>query len=406
MICGKTELCIFDRPSPQAVIEYGTFEEVFPTNSISEMKNDLEFTISGSQTEYLDLNDTLLYVQLQVLDKHRKELDEKSDVIPTNYLFYAMFKDVVLSLNNIKVEGGNDHYIQKAMIETILNYNGDCKNICLGAIGYRDQEAGKNSLKSSKPISLCGPLQLDFMDQPKYLIPGVNVHIRLKRAAPKMCFESANDEPKYALLDAKLMVRRVRVESSVLAGHQIGLTKQNAIYPMRIKEMVNHAISKDSSSFYKEQIFNDRRLPNFLLVTFQTADQFNDGYKALCSKFSHFNVKSITLSKNSDFRETYTQDFENNDYSTSYMQSIVRNLGYLNKNMNCGITLDEFKSDYPFFTFVLAPDFDINQSQLPQQGNLKLDMKFGGPLKAPAYVLIYRIFEGEIQIIANRTVLA
>jgi len=73
--------------------------------------------------------------------------------------------------------------------------------------------------------------------------------------------------------------------------------------------------------------------------------------------------------------------------------------------LNCGITLDDFKNTYPFFTFVLAPDFDINQSQLPQQGNLKLDIKFAKPLEKAAKVIVYAVFESEIQISANRNIL-
>ena len=405
MICGKTELCIFDRPSPQAVIEYGAFEDVYPMNTISDTRNDLEFFINGSQTEYLDLNDTMLYVQIKVVDKSSKALVETSDAVPSNYLLHTLFKDVILSFNNIKIEGGNGTYIQKALIETILNYNGDSKNICLAAMGYGTEAERKKSIKLSKALSLCGSLQLDFMDQPKYLIPGVNVHIRLKRAGAKLLLESAANEPKYEILDAKLMVRRVRVEPSVLAGHQIGLNKQNAVYPIKTKEIVAFAISKDSLSFYKEQIFGDRRLPNFILITFQSGEQYNGDYKSSSATFNHFNVTSLSLSKNIDYRETYTQDFENDNYSTTYMQSIVRNMGYLDKNMNCGITLEEFKSKYPFFTFVLAPDFDINQSQLPQQGNLRLDIKFSRALTSPVYAIIYGVFENEIQISANRTIL-
>ena len=60
---------------------------------------------------------------------------------------------------------------------------------------------------------------------------------------------------------------------------------------------------------------------------------------------------------------------------------------------------------YRFFTFVLAPDFDINQSQLPAQGNLKLDIKFSKALDSSAKVIIYGVFESEIQISANRNVL-
>ena len=122
-----------------------------------------------------------------------------------------------------------------------------------------------------------------------------------------MCLQSSTDDPQFQLLDTKLMVRRVRVESSVLTGHQIGLNKQNAIYPIRTKETVAYAIDKGSTSFYKEQIFGDRRLPNFLLVAFQNGDRYNESYSTSSTMFDHFNVKSISLSKNSDYRETYSR---------------------------------------------------------------------------------------------------
>ena len=107
MICGKTELCIFDRPSPQGVIEYGIFEDVFPMNSISESSSDVEFRINASHTEYLDLNDTLVYVKVKVVDANGKDLKADSDVTPSNLMFHTLFKDVVLALNYQKVEGGN-----------------------------------------------------------------------------------------------------------------------------------------------------------------------------------------------------------------------------------------------------------------------------------------------------------
>lgn len=408
MSAVKSELCIFDKPIPQVVIEHASFEDIYPMNSIASSKTDIEFFINGSQTEYLDLNDTLLYISLKVIQRDGKDLEDSASVLPSNYMFHTLFKDVILSFNSNRVEGGNGTYAQKALIETILNYSGDSKKTCLAAMGYFNNDSARKSMISkSKTYSLCSSLQLDFMDQPKYLIPGVNVHIRIKRSPAKFVLETEGEklEPRYEIMDAKLIVRRVRVDPSVLIGHNIGLRKQNAVYPIRNKEIVSFALGKDSSSFYKEQIFGDRRLPNFLLVTFQSATQYNGTYSEPSWKFKHFDVKSLSLSRNTDYRETYSQDFGNDDYSCSYMQSIVRNMGYLDKNLNCGITLEDFKNKYPFFTFVLAPDFDLNQSQVPQQGNLRLDVKFANPLNESIYVIIYGLFENEIQITSNKTIL-
>ena len=84
---------------------------------------------------------------------------------------------------------------------------------------------------------------------------------------------------------------------------------------------------------------------------------------------------------------------------------MIRNLGHMDKNLNNSITLKSFKDSYPFFTFVLAPDFDFNQTQLPRQGNLRLEVKFAEALADSSNILIYGVFDHEIQINKNRTVL-
>ena len=49
----------------------------------------------------------MLYVQVIVTTENDEKLDDKADVTPSNYMFHTLFKDAILSLNNVKIEGGN-----------------------------------------------------------------------------------------------------------------------------------------------------------------------------------------------------------------------------------------------------------------------------------------------------------
>lgn len=406
MTCAKTELCIFDNAMPQVVVENASFEEIFPINTITGKENvDVEFNIIGSTTDYLDLNDTLLYVQVKVVKSDLKELDKDTDIIPVNYLFHSLFRDVILSLNNEKIEGGNQMYAHKARLETIINYSTDTKKTNLASIGY-ETDAAKRTLwiAKSKTFGMCGSIQLDFFKQPKYLIPGVNVHLRLQRTNSSFCLTSKTLEPILLFTDVKLLVRRVKVEQSVLIGHQLGLNTRNSIYPYTKTQLVSYSLAQGTLAFYKDQVFGDVRLPKFILICFQKTSPYNGTFLESSIEYGHFNVSSITLSKNNEYREIYTQDFDKDNYVTSYVKSLIRNMGHLDKNLNLGITLAEFKDVYPFFTFVLAPDFDVYTTQLPKQGNLRLDIKFNSGLAKPTSVLVYGIFDSEIQINNNRTV--
>lgn len=406
MSCAKSELCIFDGPLPQVVVDQYNFEEIFPVNSITGGTSpNIEFHIQSSNTDYLDLNDTLLYVKVKVLVEG-KDMGEKADVTPCNYWFHTLFSDAILSLNNEVVDGGNGTYSVKAIIESILNYNTDTKVTSLSSIGYDNEaEDRKKWIEKSASFSMCGSLQLSFFDQPKYLLPGVNVHLKLIRNASSYSLKSTVAKASIRFEEAKLLVRRVKVEPSVLMGHNLGLNTQNARYPIRKTKLAVYALSIGSLNVYKEQLFGDEQLPKFVLVTFQTNEQNTGDFSADCALFEHYNVGNITLSRGNDFRETYTQDFSANDYMQSYTTSLIRNLGHLDKNLNCGVTYAEFKDEYPFFTFVLAPDFDITTTQLPRQGNLKLEIKFRKALEKAGSLLVYGVFDSEIQINKNKTVL-
>ena len=112
------------------------------------------------------------------------------------------------------------------------------------------------------------------------------------------------------------------------------------------------------------------------MIAFQNNSKYNGPYTEDCGIYNHCNISSLILSKNSDFREVYTQNFSDDNYVSTYVSSMIRNMGHLDKNLNNGISIKLFKEKYSFFTFVLSPDFDISQTQLSGQGNLKVDVKF------------------------------
>lgn len=407
MYAGKTELSLFDHAMPQVVVESSTFEEIYPKDSISGYAGQqIEFNIMGSDNDYLDLNDTLLIVKLKTVKHDGTDFpsSDATDMIPSNYLLHTLFKEASLSLNNVKVEDTNDTYMQKAIIEAALNFGSDTKNTFLESIGYhKDDEKRKGWIKKSAKLTLCGALNLDFFDQPKYLLPGVNVTIKLTRNVGSVIYkytkgtDAVEMNPQPYIIEAKLLVRRVRVDQAVMIGHQQGLEHQNAIYPFQKTKIVHFTIPKNSHGEYKDNLFSDERLPKFVLIAFQSSKQASGDYGSFCSTFSNYGVKSISLARNVDYRETYTTDFEN-DFTEAYVQSIIRNMGLLNADRNNGITMKEFKDSYTFFTFVLAPDFAIDQAQIPKTGNLKLDVRFHKALTESVTMYAYGVFDSEIQI--------
>ena len=192
---GKTELKIFDDHPPQVVVEAGFFEDIHPRTSLDD-SNVIEFFIPASNVNYLDLNDTLLTLQLKIVKKDGTSLgtsDQKP--VPSTYFMHSLFSNVSVSMNDVVIEGGSSLYPYKAAIESELCTNKESKATQLGPIGHGSRDERHKLVGNSSLIELAGALRLDFLNQPKYLIPGVNVRIVLTRSTADFALSYKMGEP-------------------------------------------------------------------------------------------------------------------------------------------------------------------------------------------------------------------
>lgn len=411
MFCAKSELCIFEPSAVQVVAQDGMWCDIHPSSTL-EKANSLQFVISGSSQDYLDLNDTTLYIKAKYVGKNGGALTkDQVTIAPCNYLLHGLFDDVIVYLNDVKIEGGSRLYAYKAVIQNELNFSDETKGLQLAPAGYETDENDRKKWTNSN-IELMGALNVDFFQtQPKYMLPGVNVRIELNRSKEGFySIVSSAQQPRIEIIKAILYVRRVRCASAVLVGHEAGLSKRNAIYPYQKCEMVTHTIAAGSQSLVQENIFRGL-MPKMVIVTMVKGSAFTGTYKDDPFKFEPFGVNFVGLFRDGQalpYRTSYTPNFaaENPSYIREYFISIIQNLEFMRKNANNGITAEEFATGGRcYFTFNLTPDFCVNQTQPPKDANLRLDLKFDAALAESINVLILGIFDAEIQITKQRRVL-
>ena len=406
--CAKSELCLFDRPIPQVVVENASFIDVYPIESVKNAQV-INFRISGNETDYVDLNNSLLYIRLKVVNsKDGSLITAAMKIAPDNYMFYSLFSDAKLSLNGQLIEGGDGRYIPKSNIESFLNYSTDTKTTQMSTVGYSpdDWPIRARDILNGKELELCGPIRLDFIAQPRYLMPGVDIKLELTKANDKFALfmvpggdgDKAGIIPIVKILEARLSVRRVKVDPSVIMGLRLGLDVRNAIYPYSCGKVISYAIPKGSSTFYKDMLFGDMRTPKFLVVGIQNTQVYAGSYYYQNQWYEPFGVTRMALSRDTDFNEQYVTDFNNNKVMDAYTKSIIRNLGHLEKNINVGISPKLWLTGTTLYTFNLAPDFDKHQTQLPRDGNLKLEINFDATTNTALNVVVYGVFDTEIQI--------
>ena len=196
--CAKSELDLFTIPPTQTSIERGDWKEYRPLSSINT-GGPIEFYVSGSGEEYIDLDQTQLYVRAKITKKDGSALDDDDVVGPVNLFLHSLFSQVDVALNGREISSATPTYPYRAMIETLLNYSHATKvDQLTSALFYKDtagkMDAADPGLPSatanaglkkrsrftngSKEVELIGRLHSDMFCQEKYLLSGVDLRLK------------------------------------------------------------------------------------------------------------------------------------------------------------------------------------------------------------------------------------
>ena len=413
---GKSELMIFSTDLPQVVVDSAYYSEVLPQNSLGGLtvgSGTIIFNVFGSENEYLDMNDTFFEFEVRILKGTGQALDASSGHMFVNHTMHALFSDVKVLANNIIVEGGNMSYPYKAVIENMLNFDEVTRKIQLYAAGYDpSDESRKKWSGESRVVRLAGVLRIDFFNMTKYLPPGVDIKVMLTPSKSKFSIQGAREgsEPKVEFLSAKMHVRRVKVNPSVMLGHQIGFGKQNAIYHYTSGRVVSFSVPQGASNYTFEPLFPRSIMPKFVVIGLVAANAYSgDSANADPFKFSPYGVNSLGLYSNGQclpYAKPYEISDWNTDHVTAFLKSLIHEPMHLNTNLTNGITMAQFVSGgLTLFCFNLAADSDFRIRQPVKDASLRLDMKFGSKLASAINVVIYGMFDCEVQITKDRTVI-
>ena len=390
---GKSELDIFRDISPQVVAESAHFQDVHPTTALDATTSIIDFSIQSSNVEYLDLNDTLISLRLKVVkgDGTNIKAGDALHPVPSNYFLNALFSDVSLSLNDTVIEGGNSMYPYKATIENALNFSDDARMLQLLPAGYSDDEdERKGWIDESKEFELAGTLHLDFLNQPKYLVPGVSVHIRLQRATetfalhmPDGSIHDGASTWKIIINQCILYVRRVKVNPHVITGHEHGFARKKlAMYPYQRTSVITYTIPTGSTSFIKENIFSNALLPKLLILGMVKSKAYTGSYDDKPFNFEHFKVNQVALYRDGQavpYKRAYNPSFTaaKKLCTDVYVRSLIHSLQFLNTNNTLGITMSEFKEGgYGFYIYNLAAYFDYKCMQKYKDNNPRLQLRY------------------------------
>ena len=421
MECVHSALCIFDKPAVQTDIQRNNVVDYYPVSSITG-DGPIEFHIPGNSEEYIDLNDTTLYVKFKVTRKDGKNIETADKVGLNNLSIASLFKDVSLTVSETQVEGGQGSYPYLAYFKVMSQFHPDAQKSHMEAFGWYKDEAGKfdsetnkgfktrsELIKGSQMVELEGPLYLDLMMQERYLISQTDLRIKLTPSKPEFVLNAygAIKEFKIEFEEVVLLAHRVEINPSVIHGHTNGMKRQNAIYPLLHSELITYTIPNGNKSHTRDRLYPDQA-PKMLMVALLENDAYNGNIAKNPFHFQHFNLNKIALYNGGQSvpGRPLELDYKNGHYLRAYTNT-MRALGYYNNDDTNGLTAREFAAGYNIYAFDLTPDKNVAAShrQAFINRNLRLELYFDKELSSTINVLLYGIFDSQLEITQLRDVI-
>ena len=298
----------------------GYHEEVFtPTSADGPV---LEFDFQGAKTDIgctvIDLVN--LFVKLDVKLKYvgKEKAEDVADLKPTfvNNLMHSYFQNVEISLNGTPISSANNLYLFKTLVETELLHNASCKESWLRCQGYEfeidpgdiaDGKAFTNRQKLANNLttkfSFYGRLADSFLaDNHKFLLPGVEVRVRLYRSPdqfvlihPNSAKESQGDF-SLQILNASLLVHKLELKNETYLTIEGMLSKKAAHYDFREIVPKPFLISSGVTMYFRDYIFN--RAPISRLGMFMVPEtSFSGNFETNPFPFRLMNLETVRLNR-------------------------------------------------------------------------------------------------------------
>ena len=425
--CGKSELELFSVPPTQTAIESSQWVEYRPITTLSD-SSPIEFVITGSGEEYVDLSESYLQVTAKILKTNGGDLaqtkgadgtvtGDDADVGPVNLWLHSLFSQVDVSLNERLVTPSMNTYPYRAYLETLLSYGPAAKESYLtAAMWYKDTakhmedhqlNKGFKSRQEwslgSKQVVMIGRPHLDLCFQDRLMLNGVDIKMRLVRS--KDAF-SLMGEGKVKIEDVALFVRKVKVDPSVQLDHIRGLEKMSAKYPLCRVETKVFSVPKHNMMANQENLFLGQ-LPNRMVIGMVENTAFNGDKDKNPYNFKHFDVNYLALHVDGKQipAKPLTPKFDDKLCTRSYA-SLFTGTGFMGHDRGNQISRDEYADGFTLFAFDLTPDLDEGgHFHLVKQGNLRLELHFATQLPETINVIVYAEFDNVIEVDKARNVL-
>ena len=394
----------------------------------------IEFTIPKG-TSFIDLSKTQLFITMKITQADRTDIDVVTVGLINNPL-HSIIKQFSIRLNGTLITEQSDTYAYRAYIETLLNYDDSQKDTFLtSALYYKDTSgnmdepnpaqatAGDENFglpkrasytTASATLGLIGTPFCDIFHTDRFLVPDVEVKIKLNLHSSDFMLMSVVGTEKVEIIKARLKVRHVNVTPSVA----LQLSKSVAKYPLRSVSTHLKTLTTGVLTESFDNIFNSGIVPERLIIGFISNAAYNGNYKLNPFNFGHFALKTIKLTVNNAEIPEMEIDLADPGERVKGYNTLFAGNGTMHRGHGNSITRPDWERGYGLFIYDLTPDGNgaSPHFHIRQKGVVDLALTFSkavgsagpdGANKAigALNVFIYAEYQKVLEITADKTII-
>ena len=442
--CGKSELELGSVPPTQVTILEDYVVATGPKSSL-DGGGPLEFEITASGEDYLDLSKCYLKIKFKIMNEDGTRLDSwayqadattypmnmehktQFDTVPVNLMLHSMFRQVDFTLNDTLVTSSNDTYPYRAYLTTMLSYGEGPKKTFLEYLEYfywddhGEYDADSNlaiarkNLRSgnSKSTEVMGRLHVDMCMQERLIPNNVTAKFTLYRSDPEFCLlgqSSSGGGKKCQVIieDASLVARRVKLAASEQLRLEKAISSTGARYPVTHVVTKHFTVGSGASSVDLDAMFTGQ-IPNKIVLGMVRNDAFTGNRSLNPYNFQHFKLTSAHLVV--DGKQLPSQgmncDFENGLFADLYRQ-LFEVVGPYPHDWDNSVTSHQFKGGSTFLAYDLTPDGSgdgVDHVSPRRNGTVKGSFRFKDALTHTVTIIVLGQFDNTVVIDRNRAVI-
>uniref|UniRef100_A0A1I8JJM3 Chromo domain-containing protein n=1 Tax=Macrostomum lignano TaxID=282301 RepID=A0A1I8JJM3_9PLAT len=359
-------LDLFKSPVLQTAIEKSTYVDIHPVNSIAT-NSPIEFDCHPSADEYTDLLSSFLYIRCRLVRLGgalmREEVRNADGVVterrdsgvhPENFVLSTAFSDVIVSINQRIVSGGDQLYPYHAYLKALMS-SSDAQQLKFYPAGFLEPETAAEGHaerhRESRWVEYAGPLLSDIFQCPVLLLNNLHLHIKLMPSDTAFAIRTPDEN--------------------------------NTAYRMEISHCILNLRRVKGIQSKNIEGFTHGKLPKFVMLVFVNHRAFNGHHHSSPFEFQSFNLSQLALKKGGEAMCHAAFAPENNSFVREYLHYLKSCQSASPTNSVPWVPYQLFSNGNTAFAFDLTPEgAALWYGQ--KEGNLRLEIRFRQALEEPA----------------------